>query len=195
MFTGLIETTGTVVDLNPNKNRLSIDIPFSQELNLGDSVAVNGCCLTVASLDKYVGFDLLEETLSRTNLGNLRNGEWVNLERALRFNQRLAGHLVQGHVDGMGKVLDCSSSGTYCQLTIKNSPKLVTYCFNQGSVTVNGISLTITEMTSDDHLIFQIIPHTYQVTNLHQINVGDFVNLEADIIAKYVEKLMTRSHK
>lgn len=191
MFTGLVEAIGTVVSLieKGEQAELILDIPFSNELNLGDSVAVNGCCLTVASLDDKVRFDLLAQTLKMTSLGDLHEGEQVNLERALAVGDRLGGHFVQGHVDNTGFITDLSAMGQDYRLEIAIPAAVHTLCIDKGSLCIDGISLTIAELTLNS-AIFWITPHTLKSTHLGEASVGQKVNLEADLLAKYVKKLL-----
>jgi len=193
MFTGLVEATGTVTNVEQmgEQSRLSILIPFLTELELGDSVAINGCCLTVAALDdSTVHFDVLAQTLKVTSLGDLTLGDKVNLERALRAGDRLGGHFMQGHVDDTGELIDLSEHGQDHRLEIKIPPSIHNYCIDKGSLAIDGISLTIAELT-ESSAIFWIIPHTFAETHLHSCSLGKKVNLEADILAKYTEKLLS----
>jgi len=182
MFTGLVETTGSVISLQQrgDQARLLLNIPFAEELELGESVAVNGCCLTVAAIDgEQTAFDLLAQTLSLTSLGDLRDGSLVNLERALLPTTRLGGHFVQGHVDATGSILDLSPRGQDHRLEISLPEKVQRYCIPQGSIAIDGISLTIADLHPHS-AVFWIIPHTISRTNLQRKNIGDSVNLEAD---------------
>lgn len=191
MFTGLIESTGRVVSLieKGEQARLLLDIPFASELALGDSVATNGCCLTVAALDEYVAFDLLAQTLKVTSLGQLESHRLVNLERALAIGDRLGGHFVQGHVDATGTISDLSPHGQDYRLEVSLPPSVHALCIDKGSLCIDGISLTIAELTSDS-AVFWITPHTLKATHLHQASEGQTVNLESDLLAKYVKKLL-----
>ena len=191
MFTGLIEAIGTVVSLIEKgaQAELVLDIPFGDQLSLGDSVAINGCCLTVASLEDKVRFDLLAQTLKVTSLGNLQKGEKVNLERALAIGQRLGGHFVQGHVDSIGIITNLSPMGQDYRLEIALPAEVHTLCIDKGSLCIDGISLTIAELTLNS-AIFWITPHTLKSTHLGEASVGQKVNLEADLLAKYVKKLL-----
>ena len=191
MFTGLIEATGRVISLveKDEQASLTLDIPFSKELALGDSVATNGCCLTVAALDDYVAFDLLAQTLKVTSLGELKEGGLVNLERALTVGDRLGGHFVQGHVDDTEKILDLSPMGQDYRLEVALPPSVHALCIDKGSLCIDGISLTIAELTAHS-AVFWITPHTLKVTHLGEAQVGQIVNLEADFLAKYVKKLL-----
>lgn len=190
MFTGLVEATGTVVSLTPRESqaRLELSLPFAAELKLGDSVAVNGCCLTVAEIgDSSASFDLLLQTLEVTSLGQLKEGSLVNLERALRVGDRLGGHFVQGHVDATGTVTELRALGQDHRLEVNLPIDIHQFCLDKGSLTIDGISLTIAELTSDS-AVFWITPHTFAETNLQKMAAGALVNLEADLLAKYVHK-------
>lgn len=191
MFTGLVEATGTVVSLieKGEQATLILDIPFADELALGDSVATNGCCLTVASLDDKVSFDLLAQTLKVTSLGGLQQGRHVNLERALAVGDRLGGHFVQGHVDDTGTITDLSPMGQDYRLEVALPESVHSLCIDKGSLCIDGISLTIAELTAGS-AVFWITPHTLQATHLGEASVGQMVNLEADLLAKYVKKLV-----
>lgn len=191
MFTGLVEATGRVVSLIEKGEQASLilDIPFAHELALGDSVATNGCCLTVAALDDHVTFDLLGQTLRVTSLGSLSEGRLVNLERALAVGDRLGGHFVQGHVDSTGEILDLSPDGQDYRLEVALPQSVHALCIDKGSLCIDGISLTIAELT-DHSAVFWITPHTLKATHLGDANVGQIVNLEADLLAKYVQKLL-----
>lgn len=194
MFTGLIETTASIVDLQSTDegSRIVINIPFSNELSLGDSVAVNGCCLTVSAIDEEKSsFDLLKQTLKVTALNELKTGMIVNLERALIAGNRMGGHLVTGHIDTVSEVIAYEPIGEDYKLEIllpKNTANLV---IEKGSISVDGISLTTAEV-DDENGTFTcyITPHTHKNTNLLQIKKGDQVNLEFDLIAKHVERLI-----
>jgi riboflavin synthase len=190
MFTGLIESVGTVKVLEPRGNdaaRLVIEAPFADELSLGESVAVNGCCLTVTGKEGGVSFDLLVETLNRTNLGVLKPGSRVNLERALRADGRFGGHFVQGHIDTTAEVLSAKPKGNDLNLVISIPREGVRYFIEKGSIAVNGVSLTVASLNVESFGLW-IIPHTLQETNLGDLKQGDRVNLEYDLIAKYAER-------
>lgn len=192
MFTGLVEATGTVISLEERgeQARLTLAIPFAGELAVGDSVATNGCCLTVTDLvPGGACFDLLMQTLRKTSLGSLATGAPVNLERALRANARLGGHFVQGHVDDTGTIVDLSPLGQDYRLEVSLPPSIHRYCIDRGSLAIDGISLTIAELR-DGSGVFWITPHTFKATNLHGLAAGSPVNLEADVLAKYAEKLL-----
>lgn len=193
MFTGLVEAVGTVVSMEEKgeQARLVLSIPFAPELALGDSVAINGCCLTVAGFPEGgVAFDLLAQTLRVTSLGGLAEGRVVNLERAMMAGARFGGHFVQGHVDGTGEIVRLEESGQDHILGISIPPDLHRYCIDKGSLTIDGISLTIAEL-SETTATFWITPHTWNHTHLYQARTGQKVNLEVDMLAKYVEKLVS----
>jgi riboflavin synthase len=190
LFTGIVEEFGTVRSLE----RTSTGVTFtflapivSADANLGDSIAVNGCCLTVTSVDQAEGIwsaDAVEETLKRTNLSTLVAGARVNFERPVRLQDRLGGHLVQGHVDGVGKIVRAAPD-----LHVQMPADLARYVVEKGSITVDGCSLTVVEALADGFTV-AIIPHTLEVTSLGQKGPGDLVNLEVDVMAKYAEKLL-----
>ncbi len=193
MFTGLIEETGEVaaLELSPKGARLSIQASLVLEgLRIGDSVAINGCCLTAASIDGgVIAFDLLQETLRRTNLHALQPGSPVNLERALAAGARLGGHFVQGHIDGTAEVLAFAPSGADYRLEIALPATARQYLVTKGSIAVDGISLTVAELAPHSFTLW-IIPHTLAATNLRAKHAGDLVNLEYDLLAKYVERML-----
>ena len=196
MFTGIVEETGVVRAIEPSAKAIRLTIEMrrcGRGLKLGDSVAVNGCCLTAVKLAsrgarRLVDFDLLRETWRRTNLQFHRAGMRVNLERPLRADGRLDGHFVTGHVDGPGRITRWKRAGADHVLDISAPTELMRYIVCKGSVAVDGISLTVARVTKKTFRLW-IIPHTYEVTALHERKVGDAVNLEADILGKYVEKL------
>ncbi len=195
MFTGLVESTGIVVSLEEvgAQARLRLRIPFVSELATGDSVAINGCCLTVVTIEpEAVAFDLLAQTLHVTSLGELRPGAKVNLERALRASDRLGGHFVQGHVDACAEIIDYSLHGQDHRLEVSLPDSIRSLCIDKGSLAIDGISLTIAELRETSAVIW-IIPHTHQDTNLCEARVGKKVNLEADLLAKYVRNLLPSS--
>lgn len=193
MFTGLVREVGEVGWLRRSDRsvQLMISAPRTAErVRIGESVAVNGCCLTVAThREKQIMFDLLEESLERTNLGDLKPGDPVNLERALRVDGRLGGHFVQGHVDCTAKVLSLREEGPDARLEIALPREFARYAAFKGSIAVNGTSLTIAELHPES-LVVWVIPHTLDHTNLGDLQEGDRVNLEFDVLAKYVERLL-----
>ena len=191
MFTGLIEEIGTVLSVRATERgtQLQLSAPGSAGgVHAGDSISVNGCCLTVAShRHEQVTFDLLEETLARTNLGALKRDSAVNLERALAIEARLGGHFVQGHIDCTASIIDFAESDS--RLEIALSEDRAHYVAEKGSIAVNGISLTIAEVKPASFVTW-IIPHTRRYTNLKCAQSGDLVNIEFDILAKYVERML-----
>jgi riboflavin synthase len=195
MFTGLIEETGRVIALGSNgqAKQLKIAAPnLTAKSQAGDSVAVNGCCLTVASvLEDALTFDLLEETLARTNLKNLRPGSRVNLESPLPAGAPLGGHFVQGHVDCAAPILALEQTGADLRVEVDLPPEFARYVASKGSIALNGISLTVAEVTEKSFAVW-IIPHTKAQTNLALAGVGDLMNLEFDVLAKYVERMLDR---
>lgn len=195
MFTGLVEETGTVASLDrrPAGGQLRVKASLVLEgIRTGDSVAVNGCCLTVAStplVDGILAFDLLEETLLKTNLGDLAPGSVVNLERALAVGARLGGHFVQGHIDGATVVRSFEAQGADHRLEIVLPTEFARYVAYKGSIAIDGISLTVAEVSESSFTVW-LIPHTLEVTNLRHLAAGKRVNIEYDLLAKYVERLV-----
>ena len=184
MFTGLIEELGSFVNNDGDRYRFAAQT-VTQETKIDDSISVNGCCLTVVALgDGWWEADVVSETLSRTSLGRLQPGDPVNLERAVRSSDRLGGHMVQGHVDGVGTVLEPGPD-----LRIEIPENLERYFVEKGSVTVDGVSLTCFNATAQAFSV-ALIPHTLEVTTLGTYAEGDIVNIEVDVIAKYVERLL-----
>jgi len=198
MFTGIVEATGKVEALKKNELGgfgLEIAAPFSQELASGASLAVNGCCLTVTEIvQSRLQFDVLGETLRRTNLGDLRPGDLVNLERPMAADGRFDGHLVQGHIDTTAAVLTLEERGSDRRIEIELPSSFQQYVVFKGSVAVDGISLTIAELHPSSFVLW-IIPHTWEITNLQRLAPGALVNLEFDLIAKYVERQAVRGLK
>jgi len=195
MFTGLIEEIGSVLWIRATDRgtQLQIAAPLiAEDIGRGDSVAVNGCCLTVTSYrGEQITFDLLEETLDRTNLRSLRRASRVNLERSVAANSRMGGHFVQGHIDCAARVLSFEGNGTDHRLEVELPSDFAHYIAYKGSVAINGISLTVAEVLPDSFAVW-IIPHTRRHTNLDSITVGDGLNLEFDLLAKYVERMVAR---
>ena len=194
MFTGLIEEVGTVVAMRASDGgaRLQIAAPrTAKEATSGDSIAVNGCCLTLTSRrGDRLTFDLLEETIARTNLNRLRQNSQVNLEAAVRADGRLGGHFIQGHIDCVSPIVAFGKSGEDFRLEIELPREFAHYVASKGSIAVNGISLTISEVIPKSFAVW-IIPYTKRHTNLDRARAGDLVNLEFDIIAKYVERMVS----
>jgi riboflavin synthase len=196
MFSGIIERLGTVSEARHSNGALTLRIATGYgDLALGESVAVNGVCLTVAALQDgdVAEFFASAETLARTNLGSLSRGAKVNLERAVSLNTRLSGHMVQGHVDGKASLEAIASQSGAWSLTVLLPQDLSRYCVEKGSIALNGISLTINSLAAkpDGALAIglMIIPHTWEHTNLHTAKPGDAINVEVDVMAKYVERL------
>ncbi len=193
MFTGIVEEIGRVVSAQPGKLVISASSKILEGMHLGDSMAVNGVCLTVTAFDaSSFSVDIMQETLRRTNLGLLRTGDKVNLERPLALGGRMGGHLVQGHIDDTGRVVSISREGGAMLVRFEASPEILRYVVEKGFIAVDGASLTV--VTRDDSsFTVSLVDYTQKNTTLGSRRVGDMVNLEADIIAKYVENL-TRPH-
>ena len=193
MFTGIVEEMGAITVLKKSLAGAKLTILAStvmSDLKIGDSVSVNGICLTVVSRsERDFSVEASPETLSVTTLGNFAVGLPVNLERAMKLNERIGGHLVAGHVDGVGRIRSRQQDANAIILTIEAPPNILKYCVAKGSITVDGISLTINEL-SDNGFSVAIIPHTAKVTTLGLKQVNDTVNLESDLIGKYVERLL-----
>ena len=191
MFTGIIEETGKVLSINGGLLSISAERIFD-DINTGDSIAINGTCLTVVTLGtSTLEADLSEETITRTNLGDLRQGFQVNLERALSPNSRMGGHFVQGHVDGKGYIKSVVKNQNSSVFTIDAPQSLSKYIVEKGFVAVDGISLTVMAKSGSSFSI-SVIPYTLSNTNLIERGKGDSVNLEVDILAKYVESLLAK---
>ncbi|HUQ38555.1 MAG TPA: riboflavin synthase [Acidimicrobiales bacterium] len=189
MFTGIVEELGTVQARDAGKFRFDATV-VTADAAIGDSIAVNGCCLTVTDLgDGWFAAEAVDETLARTNLADLAEGDTVNLERPVRLQDRLGGHIVQGHVDGVGEIVDPAPD-----LRISAPRSLLRYLVEKGSVTVDGCSLTVVAVL-DDGFTVAVIPHTTDVTTLGRKGHGDRVNLEVDVLAKYVERLLQGSNE
>jgi riboflavin synthase len=200
MFTGIVEETGTVEKINPSRKSIELTVGMQlcgKGLKIGASLAVNGCCLTAVKIARRgrrtsAGFDLLKETWQRTNLRFVKAGSLVNLERPLRTDGQLGGHFVTGHIDGLGTISRWERLGQDHVLDITAPPEVMRYVVHKGSIAVDGISLTVAGVTKKGFRLW-IIPHTYEVTALRERKVGDAVDLEADLIGKYVEKFVTRT--
>lgn len=193
MFTGIIEEIGTVKNIQRNGSNSFIVIEARkvlEDVHLGDSIAVNGVCLTVTKTDgKIFQADVMNETLSRSSLGELWQGSKVNLERAMAANGRFGGHIVSGHIDGTGVITDIINDGIAVWYTISADAHIMRYIVEKGSIAIDGISLTVAKVTDRDFSV-SVIPHTAEMTILSTKTKGQTVNLENDIIGKYVEKLM-----
>ncbi len=194
MFTGLVEETGTVLAFNPGRVGWVLRVKAAailSGLKPGDSIAVNGCCLTLTRHPEgALEFDLLEETRRVTNFSNLQSGMSVNLERSLRYDGRVGGHFVSGHIDGCGRVVSFEPRGHDHFLQISAPAGSGRYLVHKGSVAIDGVSLTVAEVAGDSFAVW-LIPTTLKLTNLKAKTVGDLVNLEFDLLGKYVEKMLT----
>jgi riboflavin synthase len=202
MFTGIVQEAGTVQRIKATAKSIELTVrcvKSARGLKIGDSLAVNGCCLTAVKLSghgksKLVRFDLLQETWRRTNLQFAKPGSLVNLERPLRANAELGGHFVTGHIDAIGKIVRWERNGQDHVLDIAAPPEVMRYVILKGSVAVDGMSLTVAGVEKKQFRIW-IIPHTYENTALRERKVGDAVDLEADLLGKYVEKFVTSSSR
>lgn len=195
MFTGLVEKIGKLKSLARVGDGYAIRImhePWDVPLSLGESVAVQGACLTVTDSDKdYFAADLLDETLSRTCFAKANPGDLLNLERALTVGDRFGGHMVSGHIDGLGVVNAINNAGRDKILHINCDAEILEYIVEKGSITIDGVSLTVSSVSENDFVVC-IIPHTWNQTSLHARKAGDVMNLETDLIAKYVHKYMQK---
>lgn len=195
MFTGIIEGKGKVVKRERRREgkRIAIEFPSHlTELQPGDSISINGVCLTVAEKsDQTVQFDVSEETINRSALGELREGDRVNLERALRLSDRLGGHFVSGHIDGIGVITEKRKERDFVNLRIRVPENVLKYVVNKGSIAIDGISLTVNEVRGKE-IFLTIIPYTLEKTTLMEKREGEPVNLEADLLGKYVERFISR---
>ena len=192
MFTGIVESTGTISAITQNGSSLVLEIecPFAGELTLGESVAVNGTCLTVSKMTlKTFCADVTPETFRRTSLASLENGGIVNLERAMKADGRFGGHIVSGHIDGTGIFMAAQTEGNAVNMSITVPATLGKYIIEKGSVCVDGISLTVAKVESSGDTTFSVavIPHTWQNTTLCHKNAGDKLNIECDVVGKYIE--------
>jgi riboflavin synthase len=199
MFTGIVEETGVVERIHPTDQAIELTVRphlCARGMKVGDSLAVNGCCLTVVKLTRRgthrcAQFDLLQETWRRTNLQFVRPGSLVNLERSLRADSRLGGHFVTGHIDGVGRITKWERSGQDWVIEVAAPPEVMRYVVFKGSIALDGISLTVADARPRRFRIW-IIPHTWEVTNLRERKVGDALNLEADLVGKYVEQMLSK---
>jgi riboflavin synthase len=195
VFTGIVEELGQIVDLDvtPDGARIGVTAPRLAPLSaIGDSIAISGCCLTIVSIDNGIlRFEAVPETLAKTSLGQLAVGDRVNLEDALRAGEPFGGHMVQGHVDGVGTVTSIEREGDGYRFAVEAPSSLLRYLAEKGSIGVAGISLTVAALR-DDGFEVAVIPHTWEMTTVSRWKVGDQVNLEVDVIAKYVERLLPR---
>ena len=190
MFTGLVADLGTVAEVDASESGVRLTVRTALELTEGDSVAVNGVCLTATSLpDGAFTADVMQETLRRSSLGALEEGSKVNLELPLRADDRLGGHFVQGHVDGLGTIWEVREEGFSHVVTIGAPPEILRYVIEKGSIAVDGVSLTVSGL-GDDWLQVSLIPETLERTTLGEATTGATVNLEVDVLAKYIERLV-----
>ena len=195
MFTGIIEAMGKVTNIvnGPDSAQLTIEIAgFFNDIKLGDSIAVNGCCLTAVTntADQFT-VDVMKQTLALTNIGSLEIGSVVNLEKAMKVSDRLGGHIVQGHVDSTATLAAINQGADWYELVFNVPANYLKYMQAQGSITINGVSLTIAKLSDEDkQLSVWLIPETLKRTNLSALKVGDLVNLEVDVLAKYVERIV-----
>ena len=197
MFTGLVEDLGKVNNIKKFKGYWNIQITTNlDDISIGDSISVNGVCLTVVKRgENLLGFDVIKESLSKSNISHLDMNHFVNLERCLRFSDRLGGHLVQGHVECIGKIVSKESSEDgWVDFEVSFDKYFLKYCIYKGSITLDGISLTIKEL-KENSLTVSIIPHTLKNTNLGFKNINDYLNVETDLIAKYVERNLLNRNK
>ena len=194
MFTGIVEEIGKIQNVKKHVKSFVLTIEGNkifEDINIGDSISVNGVCLTVTTFtNNAFTADVMNETISRSSLGQLKNGSSVNLERAMTANGRFGGHIVSGHIDGTGKIIKIEKDDNAIWYTIAVKDNLMKYIVEKGSIAIDGISLTIAKVTVDNFSV-SIIPHTVQETILSHRSVGDIVNIENDVIGKYVEKLIT----
>lgn len=198
MFTGIVEEKGKVIKVESKGKgkRLTLQLPpLLTDIQPGDSININGVCLTVTEKreDTFL-CDLSYETLARSTLGELKEGDWVNLERALRLSDRLGGHIVTGHIDGIGTITERRREGDFIALKVRLPKEILPYVVPKGSIAIDGISLTVNELKSDE-IELTLIPYTLERTNLMEKRVGDRVNIEADILGKYVERILSSREK
>lgn len=198
MFTGIIEEIGTISSIQKGRHSALLHIQAAlilEDLKIGDSVAVNGVCLTATSVQgNSFTADVMHETLNRSSLAHLSRGSHVNLERAMAANGRFGGHIVAGHVDGTGRIIQIRKDDTAIWYTIQAGPSILRYIIEKGSIAIDGISLTVAQ-TGEDWFSISAIPHTVAATTLKERRTGDLVNLENDMIGKYVEKLFVPSEE
>lgn len=196
MFTGLVEEIGEVLKISKGTNSSKISIKAENILDgvkLGDSIAVNGTCVTVVEFKKnFFTVDVMAETLRMSNLKDLKIGTKVNLERALRLGDRLGGHIVSGHIDGTGKIINIRNEDISTWIDVELSQELLKYVVSKGSITIDGVSLTVAELNKN-YFSVSLIPHTKVETILNYKKIGDLVNIECDLIGKYVERMISNS--
>ncbi|MDO5096202.1 MAG: riboflavin synthase [Peptostreptococcaceae bacterium] len=193
MFTGIIEEIGVIRSIRKNTHSAVIRIGADKilsDIHLGDSIAVNGICLTVTEFGKdYFCADMMHETMNRTSFAKIAIGSRVNLERAMAANSRFGGHIVSGHIDGIGKIIEITKDDNATWFRIETDKKILRYIVEKGSIAIDGISLTVARVSDSDFSV-SVIPHTKENTNLSERKIGDSLNLENDCIGKYVEKLL-----
>ena len=196
MFTGIIEETGTIISINDKNNSKEFIISLKNmfdDVEIGHSISVNGVCLTVTEIStNKINFDIINETLEKSNLGNLSTGSRVNLERALSLSSRFNGHILQGHVEAVGVIVDYKESKKEVRMSVGIDPGLLIYCIPKGSIAFDGISLTIAKI-SNNIVDVALIPHTLEHTNLSNKQIGDSVNIETDIIGKYIYQFISEN--
>ena len=194
MFTGIVEELGNISQIKNTDTGKQFTITANaimDDLKVGDSVSLNGVCLTVTTYDESsFNLDLVKETLKKSNLGDLKKENFVNLERAITLSTRLGGHILQGHVETVGVIMDKVPSGDGATLSVGIDPGFMRYCISKGSIALDGVSLTIASM-SENIIKIALIPHTLEMTTLGLKDVGDSLNIETDIIGKYIERLMS----
>ena len=194
MFTGIIEEVGSIKNIGGGRIEISAE-KVLEDVNLGDSISVNGICLTVVDFDKNsFKAGIMPETIRRTSLIDAKKNTKVNLERALTLSARLGGHIVSGHIDGVGEIISLTEDKNALLMKIKTDKNILKYIAEKGSVALDGISLTVASVTSADFTV-SLIPHTREITNLKYKRVGSVINIENDVIAKYVEKLFKNENK
>ena len=194
MFTGIVEEIGQIKEFVKLSSGEKISIKCSKVLEgskIGDSIAINGCCQTITEIgQEYFSADVSEETLRITNFEHYKSGVSVNLERALTPTSRLGGHIVQGHIDCTGNLISCDKISNFYNLTFKIPQEEIKYVVNKGSITVNGISLTVAKVCNNIFSV-AVIPHTFEQTNLKNLQINDTVNIETDILGRYIEKFLS----
>lgn len=194
MFTGIIEAVGSISKLDDLGDNYRLEVKVGKldmsDVNLGDSIATNGVCLTVVSMgDSYYAADVSAETIKLTGFAHYGIGQSVNLEKAMRADSRFGGHIVSGHVDGLGEVISINKHSNYVEVWVKAPNELAKYIAHKGSITVDGVSLTVNKVDGGEFMLW-LIPHTLQETVFGQYKVGDYVNLEVDVVARYLERLV-----
>ena len=195
MFSGIVQDLGKILSIESKAGGsvLLVKTSFDTDIALGDSISVNGVCLTIANFKKNtLIFNVVDETLNKSSLSDLKAGDFVNLEKSLQYNEKISGHLVQGHVEGIGRIIKIENIGTEeVRFSIHLDSKLIKYCIYKGSISIDGISLTIASLKVNV-IELAIIPHTFKNTNLSFKKVDDIVNIETDMIAKYVENMLIK---